>query len=277
MRLSERSYPHPVVGNRDDVPGAAFQAAILASSDKENFYIDVRVTCSSEEVCSLIREKRATYVAHVECSNTLYRQAFRFHEDSHQITIPGNRLFDKFEVNVMACVLADVPGYSVAGAHPDYGSATFDLSEGDIIAVTDGEEFLAEFEDSLSKVGSIMQVDESQVDDDGIMKVEWNGSRIVIILSKKDFSTYNILKGLEPIGATLASTIVLPVLVQALNAVRDDESDLVGCRWYGVLQRRITKLGISGSDFDALEVAQELLEMPIRRALASARSLQEGE
>jgi hypothetical protein len=277
MRLSERSYPHPVVGNRDDVPGAGFQAAIVATSDKENFYIDFKLECSSEVVRSLIREKRAAYVAHVECSNTLYRQAFRFHDDSHQITIPGSRLFDKFEVNVMACALASVPAYKVAGAHPDYGDAAFDLAEGDIIAVADGEEFLAEFEDSLARIGSIMQVDESPVDEQGPMKVDWNGKRIAIILSKKDFATYNILKNLEPIGSTLASTIVLPVLILALAEVKNGESDQAGCRWYDILQHRLKKIGVAGSDFDELEVAQQLLELPIKRALASARALQEGE
>jgi len=277
MRLSERSYPHPVVGNRDDVPGAAFQAAVVATSDKENFYIDVKIECSSEAVRSLVREKRATYIAHVECSNTLYRQAFRFHEDRHQITIPGSRLFDKFEVNVMACAVAKVPGYTVSGAHSDYGDSMFDLAEGDIIAVADGEEFLAEFEDSLARIGSIMQVDESPVDADGPLTVDWNGKRIAIILSKRDFATYNLLKGLEPIGSTLASTIVLPVLMQALREVKNAESGLAGCRWHDILQHRLKKLAVLGSDFDELEVAQQLLELPIKRALASARALQEGE
>jgi hypothetical protein len=248
MRLSERSYPHPVVGNRDDVPGAGFQASISATSDKENFYIDVVIECSSESVRSLVRERRAAYVAHVECSNTLYRQAFRFHEEAERIVIPGSRLFDKFEVNVMACVLGNVPGYTVLGAHADYGDAAFDLAEGDIIAVADGEEFLAEFEDALARIGSIMQVDESQVEDDGTMKVDWNGKRIAIILSKKDFATYSILKGLEPIGSALASTIVLPVLIQALNEVKNTDSDLTGCRWHDILQHRLKKLEVLGSD-----------------------------
>lgn len=277
MRLSERSYPHPVVGNRDDVPGAGFQAGIVATSDKENFYIDVDIQCSSEAVRTLVQEKKAAYVAHIECSNTLYRQAFRFHEEKHRITIPANRLFDRFEINVMACAFAKISSYSVPGAHEDYGDAVFDLSEGDIIAVADGEEFLAEFEDALARIGSIMQVDESQVDEDGIMKVEWNGMRIVIILSKKDFKAYNMLKTLEPVGSALASTLVLPVLIQALNTVKDGESGLEGCRWHYVLERRLEKMGIGGSDFDALDVAQQMLELPIKRALASARAVQEGE
>ncbi|MBK9054967.1 MAG: hypothetical protein IPL78_29925 [Chloroflexi bacterium] len=40
MKLFERSYPHPVVGNRDDVPNAAFQATIEMSSDKQFIYLD---------------------------------------------------------------------------------------------------------------------------------------------------------------------------------------------------------------------------------------------
>ena len=277
MRLSERSYPHPVVGNRDDVPGAGFQAAITATSDKENFYIDIQIQCSSEAVRALVQQDKAAYVAHIECSNTLYRQAFRFHEEKHRITIPASRLFDKFEINVMACAFARISSYAVPGAHEDYGDAVFDLREGDIIAVADGEEFLAEFEDALARIGSIMQVDESQVDEDGIMKVDWNGKRIVIILSKKDFKAYNKLKNLEPIGSALASTIVLPVLVQALNAVKDPESELAGCRWHDVLQRRLEKMSLAGTDFDALDAAQQMLELPIKRALASANALQDGE
>lgn len=41
MKLSSRSYPHPVVGSRDDVPGAAFQSVLEMTTDKEAVYIDV--------------------------------------------------------------------------------------------------------------------------------------------------------------------------------------------------------------------------------------------
>src|SRR6266849_99742 len=57
MRLSTRSYPHPVVGNRDDVPGAAFQAIVEVTADKQTVYLDVSINSSSLTVNQLIKEK----------------------------------------------------------------------------------------------------------------------------------------------------------------------------------------------------------------------------
>ena len=60
MKLSLRSYPHPVVGNRDDVPGAAFQATVEMSSDKENVYIDASINCSSSTLNHLTSRALST-------------------------------------------------------------------------------------------------------------------------------------------------------------------------------------------------------------------------
>jgi len=61
MRLSSRSYPHPVVGNRDDVPSAAFQAALEMTTDKEAIYLDVAVKCSSKTINDLVKKKDAQF------------------------------------------------------------------------------------------------------------------------------------------------------------------------------------------------------------------------
>src|SRR4051812_12123712 len=100
MKLSSRSYPHPVVGNRDDVPGAAFQAALETTTDKEAVYVDVSITCSSKTLNDLIKKKDASFVLHVECSNTLFRRAFEFSESNHRIQIPSDNLNDAVEMNV---------------------------------------------------------------------------------------------------------------------------------------------------------------------------------
>jgi len=87
MRLSARSYPHPVLGNRDDVPGAAFQAALEMSTDKEYVYVAVDVACSCETLNSFLAAGHAAYVLHVECSNTLFRRAYEFQKPCHRISI----------------------------------------------------------------------------------------------------------------------------------------------------------------------------------------------
>lgn len=273
MRLIERSYPHPVLGNRDDVPGAGFQATLAASSDKENFYIDVDVRCSSDVLKALVAEKKAAYVVHVECTNTLYRNATQFHEPNYRLVIPTSKLSERFEINVFACALQRIPGYSIPGAHPDYIGATFELSEGDIIALGDGHEFPIESEDALARVGSIMVIRESTVQDDGPMQVEFNDQKIVIILSKRDFKSYKDLKTDERLSSILTCGIVLPVLAQAITHVKEADSELERLRWFDNLKRRIE--GLEHPSQEPLEIAQKLLELPIKRALASANALRD--
>lgn len=278
MKLSQRSYPHPVVGNRDDVPGAAFQAAVEMSSDKENVYIDVATKCSSSTINQLLSEGTAKIIVHVECSNTLFRRAFEFAEPSKRLAIPAENLNDAVEVNVFVRTTRNASGYSVDAAHSDYGGAKFDITEGDILAVGEGYIFHIESSfDSLSRIGSIMQIEESNEDGELPMRVDFNGDKILVILSKADFKDYKLLKGQDGIASALTSAIVLPVLVEALHFLNSAEAgpEDDALRWMRALRSRIAALELK-SESDNLVLAQKLLELPLRRALIASRQLAEA-
>ena len=274
MRLSNRSYPHPVVGNRDDVPGAAFQASVEMTTDKEAIYLDVAVKCSSKTINDLIKKNDAKFVMHVECSNTLYRRAFEFADGNYRAQIPSDNLNDAVEVNVFARAARAISGYRVDATNPDYGNTTFEIDKGDILAVGDGHLFYLDAPfDALSPIGSIMQIQAAHEDGDRPMQVEYSGPKIVIYLSKKDFADYNLLKGMEGMSVALTTTIVLPVLIEAINQVKtNDDDDL---RWVRALKRRIESMQLTIND-DSLELAQKILELPVKRTLASVRMLAEN-
>jgi len=92
MKLSQRSYPHPVVGNADDVQDAAYQATVEMTTDKENIYLDAKTLCSSSTLNKLIKSGGATFVVHVECSNTLYRRLMSSRIMSAASRFPGMSL-----------------------------------------------------------------------------------------------------------------------------------------------------------------------------------------
>jgi hypothetical protein len=274
MKLSSRSYPHPVVGNRDDVPGAAFQAALETTTDKEAVYVDVGITCSSKTLNELIKKKDASFVLHVECSNTLFRRAFEFSEPNHRIQIPSDNLNDAVEMNVFARAMRDLSGYKVASAHPDYGDVTFDVEKGDILAVGEGQVFYLDAPfDALSPIGSIMEIHESHQDGDQPMRVDYNGQKIQIVLSKKDFADYKLLKMNDSVTVALTTAIILPVLLEAIHIVKEDGDD--DLRWVRALRRRVESMDLKIDD-DPLELAQRILELPVKRTFASARMLVEG-
>jgi hypothetical protein len=274
MKLTSRSYPHPVVGNRDDVPNAAFQAVLEMTTDKEAIYLEAVVNCSSKTIKELIKKRDANFVMHVECSNTLYRRVFEFHDNAYRAQIPADNLNDAVEVNVFARAAHSMSGYKVDAAHPDYGDVAFDVEKGDILAVAEGQVFYLDAPfDALSPIGSIMEIHEAQSEGDRPMQVEFGGPKILILLSKKDFAEYKLLKTMEGMSVALTTTIVLPVLIEAIHVVQNDSED--DLRWVRAIKRRLEHMQLKLDD-EALELAQKILELPVKRTFASARMLAEN-
>jgi hypothetical protein len=107
------------------------------------------------------------------------------------------------------------------------------------------------------------------------MQVQYGGQKILIELSKKDFDDYKRLKTTDGVSAALTMGIVLPVLVDAIYMLQKAEED-DDLRWVRSLKRRIDSVGMKLED-DPLEVAQRILELPLKRTFASARKLSEAD
>jgi len=247
------------------------------STDKQSVYVDAEVACSCELLNALLAAGRATYVLHVECSNTLFRRAYEFRDSQHRISIPADNLNDAVEVNVFVRAADRIPDYRIPEAHPDYADAVFDIRRGDILAVGEGQIFHIESDfDSLSRIGSIMQINESPKDGDIPMEPDFDGDKIVIFLSKNDFADYKVLKHYEGVRGPLTTTIVLPVLVEALHILKEESDGMDDSRrWVRALARRIEDVGLN-AETQPLILAQRLLELPVKRALSSSRMLAEA-
>jgi hypothetical protein len=281
MRLSRRSYPHPVVGNLDDVPGAAFQATVEMSADKDNIYLDVNIQNSSATIRHLLEMARAVYAVHVECTNTLFRRVFEFREESKRIAVRADQLNDMVEINVFAVATQDASGYAVDKAHPDYEGSVFDVKKADILAVGEGRSFVVESSfDVLGRIGSIMQIDRTAENGDLPMRIDFDGEKIRIILSNEDFKAYKLMRHDEALSSVLTTAIVVPALLETLHYIDsadggEDAEALEAFRWYRVLTRRIEELGLKDEP-DKLTQAQKLLELPLKRALVTAGKLAEA-
>lgn len=95
-------------------------------------------------------------------------------------------------------------------SHSDYGSIAFEVKKGDVLAVAEGRVFTIESDfDSIQRIGSIMQIAESTLDEEHPMRADFNGDKIMVILSKKDFAQYKLLKLNESFVGPLTTIIVL--------------------------------------------------------------------
>ena len=276
MRLSNRSFPHPVVGNGDngneDVPGAEFQATFESEADKSNFYVKATVRCSSKTLLRAIKKGEACYTMHVECSNTLFRRTYDFTEETYRVAIPTTAIHDTVEVNAFIRAKAAMPKYSVDGAHQDYGDATFSVGPGDILAIADGWTFDADHSvDPMRKVGALMVVEFSGKPGDHPMEADFDDEKIRILLCEQDFAAYGDMKAVPHLTNHLTTTLVLPVLIEAIHTLGDEPDIASEKKWARILRRRLEGMGL-GPSASPLDKAQQLLGLPIRRALASAQT-----
>ena len=271
MRLSNRSYPHPVVGNADDVLDAEFQATFDFESDKSNFFITAAVRCSSKTLLKLIEKGKACYTLHVECSNTVFRKTYDFTGDTHRVAIPGTMIHDTVEVNAFVRAKESLPKFVVEGSHADYADAEFAVNAGDILAIAEGQAFEADHDvDPLRRIGSLMVVVRSADPGDHQMKVEYDRdpNKIEIVLCQTDYDAYNEMKSVPNLTSHLTTTLVLPVLIEAIHIL--EGPDAPDCKWANMLNKRLEALDLK--EASALDKAQRLLELPIKRALASAQN-----
>jgi hypothetical protein len=279
MRLSTRSYPHPVVGNQDDVPGCGFQANLEHSFDRDNLYLSFDLSCSSHEIQRLIEHGAARYVVHIECSNTLFRKAYCFDVPTFTLSLTLDDVCESVEVNIAICASKKITDYAPDGLHEDYGDSRFTVAAGDFLAVTETHviDVFPTFE-ALGRVGSIMQIHCSTEAGDAPMSVVFESPKIQIILSQRDFKQYALSKTNPEALGLLMCAIVLPVLIEAVKQVITlDEEDIVdGKRWQKVLSGRIKSMGKHSAEAEPFILAQEILELPVKRALAAAVKLLEN-
>jgi hypothetical protein len=106
------------------------------------------------------------------------------------------------------------------------------------------------------------------------MSFDYSGDKIAILLSPHDFSTYKIIKTNPALCTSLVSPIVFSAITKALDLMkmREAESDL---RWVRCLRRRVDHMGLSWQT-ESLELAQQLLELPIKRSLTTAKAFLES-
>jgi hypothetical protein len=279
MRLRKRSFPHPVLGNDDDVVGAAFQAAFEVESDRERYYLIATFECSSTTLNALIETKKAAFVMHVECTNTVFRTRYTSTDRKNRFTVASEDLNGSVEVNFFICAHEDIPGYQIQGAHSDYGDTAFQIRKGDILAKADGRVFeAAQDYDAVKKIATIMQIEEVPEEGALPMRAIYEADRIRILLSKPDYRTYNLLKNNTQLQHAISCGIVLPVLSEAARMARDstdeDREQLREYRWFRNVSARLEEPALAGEK-DCLILAQRLLQLPIRRALEGAATVLE--
>lgn len=280
MRTSVNiSFPHPVVGNGDDAAGN-FSPKLVRRNDRETLTLQVSELDTENEVLrSLIAEQRAEYVVRVECGASGYRRCFSTKGRSLEIKIQLSELYQEIEVEAGVVATQAIRDYRPASLHLDYGDATFNIEEGDILAVAPGWRLsiTTEWDPLRAPVASIMQI-VKDVEPEGPADVVLTTNKIQLRVSQNDYEQYLLRKSIA--GDLLHATLVFPALVYALSKLEDSErsgdTDDISQKKWAIRVRELLKAK-DLEDKDPFTAAQYLIDLPISRSFGRLAELLRGE
>ena len=255
-------YPYPVLGNDDDVNGR-FVPSMTYSLDPINVSLNIKFTLENDYIKSLIEDGRASFLIDIACNRTYFRKSIKTNDFSVIYEEPANNLRGRVDVSFYICTNEPIGQYS-----PNNNEAYF-VECGDIIAVGGSASFSAEKEyDPLkAPIKSIIKItclDKSQDE----FTVLYNDDEFITIGIPKDMYSLYTSACSGSAAEMLHASIVLPALMDAIDAVKDGNSEVVNTAWALKLNELCASRGIAlDEDSKPLAVAQKLLHNPTKRAL----------
>lgn len=252
-RYEERSFPHPVLSYfNDDFPKGKFEAGINVRTGWDFYNISSVFSLTCPDLEKLISRGEAGFGIQILCPQSYFRRIKLFSSDSGGVSINSDRLDGIVRIIPLILAIEDVSDFSGYGLHDDYKGVHFEIPKGSILALGEPQKFdAAKHIDPLRKTPSIFTLRNSQKSEPSI-DYDLSSEKIVIHLSKEVFENYIFLKEGPSFQPILASMIVLPVLAEVLNILKNSENEeFEDRRWFRVLRMKLEDAGIplEGNEF----------------------------
>lgn len=287
MKIGNRLFCYPVLaGGSQDYRSSSFavdSSFSLSGLEWLDLEFDLRLKCP--EVEALIAARKASYAIHLECAETSFRLLRQSSSPHFEERLSRQQVRGAFERIALVVLTEDMQGYSSADLDPDYDGISFDLSKGSILAygslpILDVEPVFNEQAEGHS-VFTVFKLMKKGVQP---MNVGLDEQHIMIGLGEKEFETY-ARYALQPhLQPLLNAALVFPALVYALEQLKYEEgiADYADLAWFRTLSRAYAQQGSSleeelASQKSSIEIAQELMELPVSTALLSIVFAEEHE
>lgn len=260
------SYPTPVLGNRDDILEGSIDPKVIYKVFKEIIRLEIsNLTSGNERLDSMLSSGNAEWHIKIHCAKTHMRQSFTTSENSFKIALVAAD-YDglvEVEVTLLACVFQK--DHDPVGAHSDYDGERFDLERGQVLGISPKQRFpiTKDFDPLRSPVSSIMRVRKGDFKKGPFKVILDEEDYIIIDLASEDYEQqyHGISKRLD---SYLHATIVLTALYRAILKI---ETYANSYTWAERLMAIMMHKGLYNNNCDPLQVAQELLNMPLTRSM----------
>lgn len=276
MKVSNLSFPHPVLGIRDDVQGQ-YTGEYTVKLGRDTINLDVSHHLSNDVLSNLIQEHKAAFVTEIHCKQTFFRKAFDSLIMNLSIPISSTDLKNWVDVDLYVCSLSKVENYKLKNCNKDYAGYDFKIEPGDVLAYGGTSRFNApKIWETSNSIAPFMVVEEYE-QNEGPVLYELTQENIVIRLSSSDFKVYNEIKGSKQYHPVFHASLAYPALIYALKSMTTSD-DYKESDWYQGVEDKLNndtryrnKLIKDLNEDEIILVAQSLLNNPIGRELFGLR------
>ena len=266
MPLNTISYPHPVLGNGDDVTGGIMEPEIEYTISDEAIQLRANnLLTGHTTIDALVDNKKAQWQIRVKCARTYMRENFVISGPDWTRNFAGPDYEGTVEIETQVLAIDNIEDYSPVGAHADYEDVVFQIKSGELLAIGPGFSFHVDkvYDPLKAPVASLLKVEEGE-HDFGPFQLVLDDDLIFVRLSKAEWQEYAGIRDRVP--ALLHSAIVMPVLATAIADINKHEGTL----WAGRLKDLIESRDINTAY--PLTAAQELLDSPLKRTFAEVNA-----
>ena len=275
---NRRLFTYPVLADgRDDYKTCKFTADVASSFDAaNNLRLEVSCQTNCAEINRLIANGDAEYLLHVECPSTFYRGVTARSAKNFSCTIPLACVKKELDITAFVVLRRDVKNFFCDDWNEDFSGLTFSLSKGSPLAYQKFQPpVLPDDADIFKNVGSIFSVYKRPPDAEKAFKPNLDDDKIKIGLNAEDYAVYRRHCDNPTMQPILNAMIILPTLVYVFEELKLYGVDSYGeYKWFLALANNFAKRGVTNlADYldekNSLELAQEVMNLPLSKALES--------
>ena len=236
MRLSNISFPHPVLGIGNSILGPIDISHEIVQTD-ELYECHFFCRMADEFIQKLIDDGKAKYFCEATCSSTLFRDSETFDVPEFDFKIGRKDVRGTVEILVAIVAVEDIPRYVNDNRSPMYqGFDSFYVEEGDLLAAFG--EFSIEADIQYEKLKAVSQIFVVTGNYDGKgVKIDLEGEKIIVDMNPAIFSLFSdeSINKNTLYAPLFHSSIVLNALIKALQNLESHDNFL----WAKTIKHRL--------------------------------------
>lgn len=132
MSSNKFSYPHPILGNYDDILPTLADNCVTAktASDDSFHYYEFTMVIEDETILRLISQNKAKYAIHYKCRSTLFEGKEVNSNNTIVVKIPRKEVIEKIEFYLFI-IATESFTYNNPSANPIFMGCSFDVNPND--------------------------------------------------------------------------------------------------------------------------------------------------